>query len=81
MTKNQQQKPTEQLAINGRQIAVQDGFQTTAMMEGVEQRGYAVQPTLGENQPQGYGRQTSSPQVPQSTFSPASGPKIPPMRK
>lgn len=78
MTKHQQQKPTEQLAINGRQIVVQDGIQTTAMMEGVESRGYAVQSTPER---QGYGRQTSSPQVPQSTFSPASGPKIPPMKK
>lgn len=58
MTKGQL-KPTEPAAINGRQIIVQDGFQTTALLEGVERRGYAVQPTQGENQPQGYGRQTS----------------------
>lgn len=62
-------------AMDGKQMR-NDGFQMIA--EGL-QKGLSM-PSSGV-ETRGYGQQVPSPSAPQRTFAPASGPKIPPLKK
>ncbi len=82
MTKNQTPKTANMPTFDGRQVMIQDGLQMAA--NGLQARSDGLQmvarPQQG-NQIPGYGRQTSAQTTSQGTFAPASGPKIPPMKK
>lgn len=82
MTKNQTPKTTSMPTFDGRQTRIQDGLQMVTngaqvMSEGLQM---VARPQQG-NQLLGYGRQTPGQTTSQSSFAPASGPKIPPMKK
>lgn len=83
---NKKTTETRQFVGNGQQTTAMDGMQVGVgglkmTMEGI-QKGLVTQPVPGMQQRE-YGRQlTPPPAVPaQRTFAPASGPKIPPMKK
>ncbi|MBA0167124.1 hypothetical protein [Pectobacterium sp. CFBP8739] len=82
MTKNQTPKKTSMLTFDGRQVKIQDGLQIATSGAQVVSEGLQMvaKPQQG-NQILEYGRQTSAPTTFQGTFSPVSGPKIPPMKK
>lgn len=82
MTKNKAPKPTSNLAFDGRQVRIQDGLEMVTngvqtISEGIQIASRAQQ----GRQVTGYSNQTSSQTTPQRTFTPARGPKIPPMKK
>ncbi|EPE4835607.1 hypothetical protein ACSIZT_000928 [Yersinia enterocolitica] len=82
MTKNQTPKTISMPTFDGRELRAQAGLQMAINGAQVESRGIQMvaRPQQG-NQLPGYGRQTSAQTTSQSAFSPASGPKIPPMKK
>lgn len=81
MTKNQTTKITRVPTFDGRQITALDGLQMVTSGAQVSLEGLQMVARPQNSQNPGYGRQTSTPMTPQSSFAPASGPKIPPMKK
>ncbi len=82
MSKNQTPKATSMPTFDGRQIRIQDGLQMVT--NGAQVMSEGCKWLLGHNKVtnfRGYGRQTSGQTTSQSSFAPASGPKIPPMKK
>lgn len=82
MTKNQTPKTTSKQAFDGRQLRTQGGLEmvTNGVQATAEGSQIIARPQQG-NQATGYLNQTSSQTTSQSTFTPARGPKVPPMKK
>lgn len=82
MTKNQTPKTSKLAISDGRQMIAQDGLQLEALGAQMRARSDGLQMVakpLNVNA-NDYGRQTSAQAVPQTAFTPAKGPKIPPMK-
>ncbi len=82
MKNNQTPKKTSMPTFDGRQVRIQDGLQMATngaqvMSEGLQM---VTRPQQGTQTP-GYGCQTSGQTTSQTSFVPASGPKIPPIKK